>query len=75
MIDGTERPIARPQDREKQKHTYSGKKKRNTRKHLGVVDETKRVIGLSKAREGKVHDKRLLDEQTLVEGIPDEIPI
>ncbi|NJL40090.1 MAG: transposase [Leptolyngbyaceae cyanobacterium SM1_4_3] len=75
MIDGTERPIARPKDREKQKHTYSGKKKRNTRKHLGVVDETKRVIGLSKAREGKVHDKRLLDEETLVEGIPDEIPI
>lgn len=75
MIDGTERPIARPKDREKQKLTYSGKKKRNTRKHLGVVDETKRVIGLSQAREGKVHDKRLLDEETLVEGIPDEIPI
>jgi hypothetical protein len=75
MLDGIERPIARPQDREKQKLTYSGKKKRNTRKHLGAVDERKRVIGLSQAREGKVHDKRLLDEEKMVEGIPDEIVI
>jgi hypothetical protein len=39
------------------------------------VDERKRVIGLSQAREGKVHDKRLLDEEKMVEGIPDEIVI
>lgn len=53
MIDGTERPIQRPQDPEAQKANYSGKKKRHTRKHLAVVDETKRVLVLSKAREGK----------------------
>ncbi|WP_041565106.1 helix-turn-helix domain-containing protein [Nostoc punctiforme] len=34
MIDGTERPIARPQEREQQQQNYSGKKKRHTRKHL-----------------------------------------
>ncbi|MFN6495551.1 MAG: transposase family protein, partial [Nostoc sp. DedQUE01] len=44
MIDGTERPIARPQDPEQQKHNYSGKKKRHTRKHLAAVDETKRIL-------------------------------
>lgn len=30
---------------------------------------------LSKAREGKVHDKRLLDEEELAAAIPDELPI
>jgi len=28
IVDGTERPIARPKDAEKQKENYSGKKKR-----------------------------------------------
>jgi hypothetical protein len=52
MVDGTERPIQRPQDPEAQTANYSGKKKRHTRKHLAAVDETKRVLILSKAREG-----------------------
>ena len=44
MIDGTERPIQRPQDSEQQQLNYSGKKKRHTRKHLAAVDESKRVL-------------------------------
>lgn len=75
MIDGTERPITRPQDREAQQANYSGKKKRHTRKHLAAVDETKRVLVLSKAREGKLHDKRLHDEDDIAGKVPDEIPI
>ena len=75
MIDGTERPIARPKDKERQKENYSGKKKRHTRKHLAATDEQKRVLVLSRAREGKVHDKRLLDETEMAETIPDEIAI
>lgn len=75
MIDGTERPIARPQEREQQKQNYSGKKKRHTRKHLAAVDETKRVLILSKAREGKLHDKRFHDEDDIAGSVPDEIPI
>jgi hypothetical protein len=39
MIDGTERPLQRPKDRQRQKLNYSGKKKRHTRKHLAAVDE------------------------------------
>lgn len=34
-----------------------------------------RVLVLSKAREGKVHDKRLLDEEGLAAAIPDEVAI
>jgi hypothetical protein len=75
IIDGTERPIQRPQDPEAQKANYSGKKKRHTRKHLAAVDERKRVLVLSRAREGKLHDKRFQDEDDIVGAIPDEIPI
>jgi hypothetical protein len=75
MIDGTERPIQRPQDPEAQKANYSGKKKRHTRKHLAAVDERKRVLVLSGAREGKLHDKRFHDEDDIAGAIPDEIPI
>jgi hypothetical protein len=75
MIDGTERPMQRPQDPERQKANYSGKKKRHTRKHLAAVDEQKRILILSQAREGKVHDKRMLDEEDFVGGIPEAIPI
>ncbi|MEA5623632.1 transposase family protein [Nostoc sp. UHCC 0251] len=75
MIDGTERPIQRPKDEEKQKSHYSGKKKRHTRKHLVMTDQAKRVLVLSKAREGKVHDKRQLNEEKLVDFVPDEVPI
>ena len=75
MIDGTERPIARPQDPEQQKLHYSGKKKRHTRKHLAAVDQRKRVLVLSKAREGKLHDKKFHDEEDIAGSVPDEIPI
>ncbi len=75
MIDGTERPIQRPQDSEAQKANYSGKKKRHTRKHLAAVDQSQRVLVLSKAREGKLHDKRFHDEDDIAGAVPDAIPI
>ena len=75
MIDGTERAIQRPQDPDTQKQNYSGKKKRHTRKHLAAVDENKRVLVLSQAREGKLHDKRCHDEEDIAGAIPDAIPI
>src|SRR5437588_8166824 len=34
---GTERPIRRPKDEEKQKTAYSGKKKRHTNKHVTIT--------------------------------------
>lgn len=75
MIDGTERPIQRPQDAERQTQNYSGKKRRHTRKHLAAVDQNKRVLVLSHAREGKLHDKRFEAEEEIAFNIPDEIPI
>jgi hypothetical protein len=75
MIDGTERPIQRPQDPQQQKRNYSGKKRRHTRKHLAAVDQGKRVLVLSKARQGTLHDKKVHDEEDIAGSVPDEIPI
>ena len=75
ILDGTERPVQRPKDADKQKDHYSGKKKRHSRKHITGSTRKKRVIILTKARPGKVHDKRQLDEEDLVGNIPDQIPV
>ena len=75
IIDGTERPVQRPQDPEKQKAHYSGKKKRHTRKHITGSTRQKRVILLSKARPGSLQDKRQLDEADLVGHIPDDVAV
>ncbi len=75
IIDGTERPVQRPQDPDKQEAHYSGKKKRHTRKHITGSTRDKRVILLTKAKPGRIHDKRQLDEEHLVENIPDEVAI
>jgi hypothetical protein len=41
FIDGSERPIQRPKDKDKRKQNYSGKKKRLTKTQLYVVDKKK----------------------------------
>ena len=74
IIDGTERPVQRPKDAERQKEHYSGKK-RHTRKHTTGSTRKKRIILLSKAKAGKVHDKKQLDENDWVSNIPDAIVI
>jgi hypothetical protein len=62
-IDATERPICRPSDPDRQKGTYSGKKKRHSLKNtLMVSQRTRRVLSLGNTASGRVHDKRLIDE-------------
>jgi hypothetical protein len=75
IVDGTERPVQRPKDSQKQKDCYSGKKKRHTRKHITGSTRKKRIILLTKARDGKMHDKRQLAEAAVVEHIPDTVSI
>jgi hypothetical protein len=66
ILDGTERPIRRPKDKERQKEHYSGKKKRHTLKNNVVTDKrTRKIKVLSQTCEGKKHDKKLADEQNL----------
>jgi len=66
IIDGTERPIRRPKDRDRQQQSYSGKKKRHTVKNNILTDKrTGKIKGLSSTYAGKKHDKKLADEQRL----------
>ena len=64
LIDGTERPIRRPQDPTARTEDYSGKKKAHRKKNLVVTSE-KRVVYLSPTVAGRVHDKALADQSEL----------
>jgi hypothetical protein len=62
-LDGTERRLQRPVNKEQQKEKYSGKKKTHTDKNILLVNEnTKKVVYLSATVEGKKHDKKVADE-------------
>jgi hypothetical protein len=63
MIDGTERPINRPKDKEDRKTYYSGKKKAHTVKNNVVTERGGKVLFLSDTYEGKKHDKKIADEE------------
>ena len=66
MIDGTERPVRRPKDGEQQQAKYSGKKKRHTVKNNVITEkQTGKIKGLSETVDGRMHDKKLADEQAL----------
>lgn len=66
IIDGTERPIRRPKDPERQREHYSGKKKRHTVKNNVISDKrTGKVKVLSSTVPGKQHNKALADAQNL----------
>jgi hypothetical protein len=63
VIDGTERPRQRPQDKAPQKAHYSGKKKTHTDKNILLVNEhSGKVVYLSETVAGKTHDKKAADE-------------
>lgn len=63
IIDGTERPINRPKDKDKQKEYYSGKKKQHTVKNNLMAERGGKVVYLSGTYAGKRHDKKIADEE------------
>jgi hypothetical protein len=64
LLDGTERPIQRPLDEDRQKSCYSGKKTHNIKNNL-LCHAQKRILWLSLTYDGSVHDKKIADEQPL----------
>lgn len=65
LIDGTEQPKRRPQDPNKQKDDYSGKKKRHTRKQLLTTTPSGHIVDQSPSTGGRTHDFTLLkDDKT-----------
>jgi hypothetical protein len=63
MMDGTERPINRPKDKEDRKTYYSGKKKAHTVKNNVITERGGKVVFLSNTYEGKKHDKKIADDE------------
>ena len=64
IIDGTDRPIRRPQDSEARRKDYSGKKKRHTKKNIVITEKaTGEVLGLGATQPGSKHDKACVDEE------------
>lgn len=67
--------LQRPKDSERQKENYSGKKKRHTRKQITVSTQKKRILLLTEAKGGRIHDKRQLVQTSLVDCILTEVAI
>jgi len=64
IIDGTERPIQRPKDPQRQREYYSGKKKRHTVNNIVITDKrTKKVKALGRTQKGRRHDKAVADDE------------
>jgi hypothetical protein len=64
VIDGTDRPVRRPQDKEARRKDYSGKKKRHTKKNVVIAEmATGEVLGLGATQPGSKHDKACADEE------------
>ncbi len=66
LLDGTERPIPRSVDYERQRFYYSGKKGEHTVKNNLIINKEKKVLFLSSTVEGSMHDKALADEMELL---------
>lgn len=66
LADGTERPMRRPKNKDKEKSRFSGKKKDHTVKNVILTHpKTNRVLHLTRTRDGTVHDKKALEEEDL----------
>lgn len=72
IFDGTEFPIPRPKKRQKQ--SYSGKKKRHTKKsQVALGKKTKLILAVSPPRKGKIHDKKQLEKTGWDRKLPKEV--
>jgi hypothetical protein len=64
LIDVTEQPIQRPVKSHKRKKTYSGKKKRHTRKVEMIMQDNGKILSVSHSHGGRKHDFRIRKEET-----------
>ncbi len=72
IFDGSELPTRRPTRR--QKLSYSGKKKRHTKKvQIALNKQDKLIIGISPPRRGKIHDKKQLEQTGWNEKLPSRV--
>ena len=75
ILDGSERPIQRPKKRKNHKKSYSGKKKRHTRKNIYLTTKEKKILCITPTKSGKIHDFNQFKKTGIIDGIPEEVNI
>jgi hypothetical protein len=75
FIDGSERPTQRPRKSKSLRKRYSGKKKTHTRKNTIICDENRKILFVSPTHDGRVHDFRQLQKNSVIEHIPGDVGI
>lgn len=75
FLDGAERLVQKPKNHKIKNKLYSGKKKTTTRKVLVLNDENKRIILMTKTKNGRRHDKKICDKNNLAKNIPNKITL
>ena len=70
FVDGTERRVQRSKTSKNQKRRYSGKKKTHTRKNAVIAAENRRILLVSKTKNGREHDLTQLRKTGVLRCIP-----
>jgi hypothetical protein len=65
FLDATDRNIQRPKNDEEQEDKYSGKQRCHTIKNTCVSNERSEILYLGYTYSGRVHDKKMVDEERL----------
>ena len=65
LVDSFETPIARPSEAQRQRRTYSGKKKRHTLKTQVVTDAKGRILEIDPGHRGPQEDIKLYEQSGL----------
>jgi len=72
--DATEQSCYRSTDYEQQKEYYSGKSKKHAIKTQILVSYNGKLLDISKSYPGKVHDKKIMDQERTIEKLPEIVP-
>ena len=75
IVDATEQPVQRPQQDQKQRVHYSGKKKRHTVKTTIVVNEDGLIRAVTASTPGSLHDIKHLRISGVLDCIPIEVGV
>ena len=75
ILDGTEQPVQRPQDPQRQQDFYSGKRKRHTIKKGIVVNERGLIRAVTPSTPGAMHDLRHFRKSGVLNRIPRQVGV
>lgn len=71
LLDTTEQPIERPQEDERQREYYSGKRKRHTVKTQVLGNRQREVVAITPAVKGKTADIEIARRSQVVKVLPE----